>query len=87
MIWLLAILDLAVVLASALVRSRMFLYRHDQKWRRERGAAFGDEPPAIFPWDIYRESDYSPAGRRLLPIVFTLQIIAIALFISVVALL
>jgi hypothetical protein len=87
MIWLLAVLLLAAVLASALVRGRMFLYRHDQKWRRERGATFGDEPLAIFSWDIYRDSDYSPAGRSLLPIAFALQIIAIALFIAVVVLL
>lgn len=65
------------IAASVAVNGRLFLYRHDQKWRRERGAMFGDWPLS-HGWDnIFRKADYSPEGRRLIPIAIALRILSI----------
>jgi hypothetical protein len=85
MIWVLVALLLAAGVAGSLVRGRMFLYRHDQKWRRERGARFGDEPLSLWWHDVYRASDYSPEGQRLVPVAFALDIVTLALFVVVCA--
>jgi hypothetical protein len=82
MIWLLGVLLLGTLLASSLVRGRMFLYRHDERWRRSRGAAFGAAPLGLWWHDVYRRSDYSPEGQRLVPVAVVLEIASIVLAVA-----
>lgn len=63
--------------ACAAVDARLFLYRHDQAWRRERGAVFGDSPLGLG-WEIiHRKVDYLPEGHRLIPLSIAVRFLAV----------
>jgi hypothetical protein len=70
------------LVASVLLKLRLFVYRHDEKWRRERGAWFGSLPLALWPGEVYKRADYAAEGRRLIPIAIALEILTIALGIA-----
>ncbi len=72
------------LIASSLVKLRLFVYRHDEKWRRERGAWFGTLPLALWSGEVYKPADYSPQGRRLIPIAIALEVSCIALAVATV---
>jgi hypothetical protein len=72
------------LVASVLLKLRLFVYRHDEKWRRERGAWFGSLPLALWPGEVYKRADYAAEGRRLIPIAIALEILSIALGIATV---
>ena len=86
MIWFLSALFFGALLASSIVRSRMFVYRHDERWRRARGAVFGAAPLGLWWRDVYQRSAYSPEGQRLLPIAIALEILSIVLGVALFAL-
>jgi hypothetical protein len=70
--------------ACALVDARLFLYRHDQAWRRERGAVFGDSPLGLG-WEIvHRKADYLPEGQRLIPLSIALRFLAVFFIVAAV---
>jgi len=77
--WTLLTLFVLTLIASSLVKLRLFVYRHDEKWRRERGAWFGSLPLALWPGEIYKPADYAPQGRRLIPIAIALDVASSAL--------
>jgi len=68
------------IAGSYFANGRLFLYRHDQKWRREKGAVLGDWPMSTGWDDIYRKADYAPEGHRLIPIAIVLQLLSVLLF-------
>ena len=70
------------LVASVSLKLRLFVYRHDEKWRRERGAWFGSLPLALWSGEVYKHADYAPEGRRLIPIAIALEILTIALGIA-----
>jgi len=70
------------LLASVLLKLRLFVYRNDEKWRRERGAWFGSLPLALRSGEVYKRADYAAEGRRLIPIAIALEILTIALGIA-----
>ena len=72
------------LMASSLVKLRLFVYRHDEKWRRERGAWFGSLPLALWSGEVYKSADYSAQGRRLIPIAIALEVASIALGVATV---
>jgi len=82
MIWVVVPLLVASLIASSVVRGRMFVHRHDQKWRRAAGATFGAAPLGLWWHDIYRSADYSPQGQRLLPLAIALEAIALVLAVT-----
>jgi hypothetical protein len=71
----------ATIVASFAVNGRLFIYRHDQAWRRERGAWFGDWPLSHGWENIYNRSDYAPEGHRLIPFAIALQLLGVLLFV------
>ena len=81
--WTLLTLFVLTLMASSLVKLRLFVYRHDEKWRRERGAWFGSLPLALWSGEVYK-SDYSAQGRRLIPIAIALEVASIALGVATV---
>jgi len=82
--WTLLTLFVLTLIASSLVKLRLFVYRHDEKWRRERGAWFGSLPLALWSGEVYKPADYSPQGRRLIPIAIALEVTSIALGVATV---
>jgi hypothetical protein len=82
--WTLLTLFVLTLITSSLVKLRLFVYRHDEKWRRERGAWFGSLPLALWSGEVYKPADYSPQGRRLIPIAIALEVASIALGVATV---
>jgi hypothetical protein len=80
--WTLPILFVLTLVASLLIKFRLFIYRNDEKWRRERGAWFGNLPLGLWSGDVYKPAEYSPQGRRLIPIALALELASIALGIA-----
>ena len=79
MVWALGTLLIVALVASSLIRARMFVFRHDEKWRRSRGALFGAAPLGLWWHDVYRNEDYSPEGQRLIPAAMILEGVSIVL--------
>jgi hypothetical protein len=77
--WILPTLFVLTLIASVLLKFRLFVYRNDEKWRRERGAWFGTLPLALWSREVYKPSDYAAEGRPLIPIAIALEILTIAL--------
>ena len=77
--WILPTLFVLTLVASVLLKFRLFVYRNDEKWRRERGAWFGSLPLALWSGEVYNRAEYSPEGRPLIPIAIALEILTIAL--------
>ena len=65
--------------ASLVVNGRLFIYRHDQKWRRERGAMFGDWPLSHGWENIFRKADYAAEGWWLIPYAIALGVLSMLL--------
>ena len=80
--WTLLTVFVLTLIASSLVKLRLFVYRHDEKWRRESGAWFGNLPLGLWSGDVYKPAEYSPQGRRLIPIALALELASIALGIA-----
>jgi hypothetical protein len=80
--WILPSLLVLALVARSLVLGRLFIYRHDEKWRRERGARFGTLPMGPWSGEMYRGAEYSPEGRRLIPVAIGLEIVSIALAVA-----
>jgi len=66
-------------LLSFVVSARLFVYRHDQRWRRERGSWFGEWPMSHGWENVYRQQDYVAEGHRLIPFAIALQLITMLL--------
>jgi hypothetical protein len=66
--------------ATAVVHSRLCLFRHDQAWRRERGAIFGDSPIGVGWMLWHRKADYAPEGHRLIPYAVALPLLSVVFF-------
>jgi hypothetical protein len=73
------------VAANGLLHLRLFVYRHDQKWRRDRGALLGDWPLSTGLDDLWNKADYAPEGHRLIPFALCLQVIMIGLAVATLA--
>jgi hypothetical protein len=71
-----------VVVLSLVVHARLFIFRHDQKWRRERGAVFGDWPMSHGLDNLWRKADYAPEGHALIPVALGLQVLSVVLAIA-----
>ena len=56
--------------------------RIPEKWRRERGARFETLPMGLWSGEMYRGAEYSPEGRRLIPVAIGLEIVSIALAVA-----
>jgi uncharacterized membrane protein len=70
------------LVASVLLKLRLFAYRYDEKWRRERGAWLGSLPLALWSGEVYKRANYAAEGHRLIPIAIALEILTIALGIA-----
>jgi hypothetical protein len=80
--WILPTLFVLILIASVLLKFRLFVYRNDEKWRRERGTWFGTLPFALWSGEVYKPADYAAEGRLLIPIAIALEILTIALGIA-----
>ena len=81
--WIAIAVVMAVVGSSLYVKARLFIYRHAETWRRERGEKFGSAPMVLWGPEIYDPAAYVAEGRRLIPIAIALDIAsAVLLFVA-----
>ena len=80
MAWSLAVFIVAGLLTTG-AHLRLSVYRRDQRWRRERGATFGDPVMGLGYGEDLKSDLYTADGLRFRRWVFLADALAVAAFI------